>query len=587
MGTCGKKLQAAIEKPVPRNVVIHGADKTGGAGGGGREKSHPPSWKGAFYVAAYKVVPVLLITIPACLAQFSIQGPSDGNRVAQGLRIEEGKGIQYTDQNEPDDSGFSITGATDGSAQIQGASDGHSNFQIHGATRGPAERYVQGPTAGSYNIQGSTDGHSQSIIQGSYDTDLGPAKSLQYNDPSGLRVNWRSYDRRPQPTAHQEAQYSETSVANVPRASSRQKSRRPPPPPPEPIQQSKPLETAPSHIQHLLQLQAQLPYVNIVPEPYRYENLIASQGNQQPRYEPQYEPQYEPREEPAPEPRRPNYRGKSRGSPRHRRQTSQYRQGAAPVQRQQPRRLSQPPADPPINYNPNLPPHLQQLLKYQAQTPYINSIPEQYRFNPEPAVQMQLEQVRRHYEDLLRQQPASPTVHTVLPAVAPAPKQIRGPPQDRPSHPRQRRQAAHQPQRQLRPQSLPAEPAPQYSTNIPNSIRSILQFQAQIPYNIIANQVEYKFDKTYVPQSAQPAGPPQVQYQGQSQYQGQRQYREENQYQDQNQYQSQLQSVDEYQGQPTQTHPSQSQYLQYPQYQAQYGAQRAEQGVRPVTENQY
>ena len=201
---------------------------------------------------------------------------------------------------------------------------------------------------------------------------------------------------------------------------------------------------------------------------------------------------------------------------------------------------------------------------------------------------MQLEQVRRHYQDLLRQQPASPTVHTVLPAVAPAPKQIRGRPQDGPSRPRQRRQASRQPQRQLRPQSLPAEPVPQYSTNIPNSIRSILQFQAQIPYNIIANQVEYKFDKTYVPQPAQPAGPPQVQYQGQSQYQGQ--YRGQSQYQDQNQYQSQIQSVDEYQGQPSgysQTYAPQSQYLQYPQYQAEYGAQQVEQGVRPVTENQY
>lgn len=34
-----------------------------------------------------------------CIAQFSIQGPSDGNRVAQGLTIQEGKGVQYTDQS--------------------------------------------------------------------------------------------------------------------------------------------------------------------------------------------------------------------------------------------------------------------------------------------------------------------------------------------------------------------------------------------------------------------------------------------------------------------------------------------------------
>lgn len=86
------------------------------------------------------------------------------------------------------DSGFSIQGATDGSAQIQGSSDGHSNFQIQGATQGIAERYVQGPSAGAYNIQGASDGHSQSIIQGAYDGRSGAPKSLQYNDPSGERI---------------------------------------------------------------------------------------------------------------------------------------------------------------------------------------------------------------------------------------------------------------------------------------------------------------------------------------------------------------------------------------------------------------
>lgn len=87
------------------------------------------------------------------------------------------------------DSGFSIQGATDGSAQIQGSSDSHSNFQIQGATQGIAERYVQGPSAGAYNIQGASDGHSQSIIQGAYDGRSGAApKSLQYNDPSGKRI---------------------------------------------------------------------------------------------------------------------------------------------------------------------------------------------------------------------------------------------------------------------------------------------------------------------------------------------------------------------------------------------------------------
>lgn len=32
-----------------------------------------------------------------CLAEFSIQGPSDGHRRAQGLKFSEEKGLEYTD----------------------------------------------------------------------------------------------------------------------------------------------------------------------------------------------------------------------------------------------------------------------------------------------------------------------------------------------------------------------------------------------------------------------------------------------------------------------------------------------------------
>lgn len=35
----------------------------------------------------------------SCLAQFSIQGPSDGNRQAQGLKYSADKGIEYTDKS--------------------------------------------------------------------------------------------------------------------------------------------------------------------------------------------------------------------------------------------------------------------------------------------------------------------------------------------------------------------------------------------------------------------------------------------------------------------------------------------------------
>ncbi|CAL7943896.1 unnamed protein product [Xylocopa violacea] len=522
---------------------------------------------------------LLLIALPACLAQFSIQGPSDGNRVAQGLRIEEGKGIEYTDQNEPQSGGFSIQGASDGSAQIQGASDGHSNFQIQGAHHGGADRYnFQGPVTGAYNIQGATDGHSQSIIQGAYDGNSGSSKSLQYNDPSGLRVNWKSYDRPTRPEAQQEAQYSQ---APIQRAAPQQRAhaqRQPQPPPqPEPvaIQQARGLDSAPMQIKQLLQLQQQLPYINIIPEPFRYESLLAAQANQQ-QHQPQY--QSEVQEQPVSEGRRPTYRGKPSGPPRHRRQAPQYRQEAAAGQQQQYSKVPQPPVESQIKYSPNLPPQLEQLLKFQQQTPYINSIPEPFRFNPEPYAQMQLQQFRSHYDDLLRQQPASPVVHTVEPAKAPPP--ARGPPRSSESeHSRQRRQAPHRGQQQSqhpRPQPLPAEPAPQYSTNLPSSLQSLLKYQSQIPYNIIANQINYRPEKPYVPQPVQQ--PQQAHYQPQqAEYQPQQaEYEPQQAHYQPQQAQYQPQQA-QYQPQQAQYQPQQAHYQpQQAQYQPQYQPQQAQ-----------
>lgn len=42
---------------------------------------------------------LLLIALPMCIAQLTITGPVDGNRAAQGLTVEEGKGIRYTNQD--------------------------------------------------------------------------------------------------------------------------------------------------------------------------------------------------------------------------------------------------------------------------------------------------------------------------------------------------------------------------------------------------------------------------------------------------------------------------------------------------------
>ncbi|XP_076389295.1 uncharacterized protein LOC100883474 [Megachile rotundata] len=544
---------------------------------------------------------ILLIALPMCIAQFSIQGPSDGNRVAQGLTIQEGKGVQYTEQSEPVNGGFTIQGASDGHSNVQSGNDGHTNFNIRGSTDGGAERYnFQGATTGQYNIQGASDGHSQpqSIIRSSYDPSSS-AKSLQYNDPSGSRVSWRSYDRQSLPGPQQ--QYSEATIP-VRQRQRPHPQRQPQPqalPQPEPAQlPSKSLDSAPQYIKQLLEFQTQLPYVNIIPEPFRYDALVTAQGETQGNQPVQYQRQ----EQEAPEPRRPSYRGKPRGPPRHRRQAPEHRPEGVP---QQSRRLSQPPPEPQYRYSTNLPPSLEQILKFQAQTPYINVIPEQFRFNPEPSIREQQQQVESHYKDLLSRQPTEPVVQAASFGRASTRAQ---PSEPAPEYSRQRRQAHQQ---RPQPQQLPAEPRPQYSTNIPPQIQSLLKYQAQIPYNIIANQITYRPEKPYVPQpvQSQPSQqsqyeaqqaqyePQQAQYQAQyqpqqaqyqpqqAQYQPQQaQYQPAAQYQPQSaEYQPQYQTqADQYQGQSTGYNQQYSSQIQYP-----AGYQQSGNEVRPVTENQY
>ncbi|XP_047357305.1 activating signal cointegrator 1 complex subunit 2 homolog [Vespa velutina] len=385
---------------------------------------------------------IFLITVlPVCLAQFTIQGASDGNRVSQGLRYSEEKGIEYTDQSASLGAGdFTIQGATDGNSdfKIQGATDGHSNFQIQGPSQGAIS---------TFNVQPPTDGHSQSIIQGPYDANQAGTKSLQYNDPSGLRVNWKSYSHDRQPRLQQAqaepAHYAEPAAQRGPPPPQHR-----PPPVQPPIQQPsyRPYNDAPAQIKQLLQFQAQIPYVNAIPEQFRYDHLAAAQAQAQ-----QVQAKYQQ------EAQVPEYRGtKPRGGPsRHRRQAPQYSkqsQGQHPQAQQQPqyRRLSQP----------------------------------------------------------------------------------------------------------------PTEPVPQYSTNLPNNLQELLKYQAQIPYNIIANQIRYVPDKPYVPQPIQQSNPQTVQS---AQYQGQ---------------------GDQYQGQAsTYSQPQINAYKSYPQEQPGYYDQG--QGVRPVTENHY
>jgi hypothetical protein len=417
-----------------------------------------------------------------CLAQFSIQGPSDGRQRAQGLKFSAEKGLEYTDQSESQEpGGFTIQGATDGSSdfRIQGATDGHSNFQIQGATDGHSNFQIQGPTDGgaaTFNVLGANAGQDQSIIQGAGQGNL---KALQYNDPSGYRVNWRSYERQARPRTHAAQATAPVRQAAAP---ARQASHR----------------RAPA------------------PAPQRQQ---------------------------APEP------------------TPQYKQFD------------------------NAPPQIQQLLQYQQQIPYINVIPEHFRFDEQAAIKAQADQVREHFRNLAAQPPAA-TVITAPPAYSPkisstrvpAPETAPAPAPERPRHrprgqSRQKRQANPQQQQQQ------AEPQPHYSTNLPSQIQALLKFQAQTPYNIFANQVSYRGpDKPYVPQ---PVSPPQQQQHPQPQQQA-GPVLQQAQYQGQGgAYQAQASANT----QARVAQYNQGQQLGYNQQQTGYNQQQ--QGVRPVTENQY
>ncbi|XP_018351275.1 PREDICTED: alpha/beta-gliadin A-IV-like [Trachymyrmex septentrionalis] len=389
---------------------------------------------------------LLLTALPMCLAEFTIQGPSDGHRRAQGLKFSEEKGIEYTDASEGGGPGdFTIQGATDGNSnfQIQGATDGHSNFQIQGPSDGGSA---------TYNVQGPIDRYGQPTYQEDYANQGINAKALQYNDPSGYRVNWRSYDRQARPQAQAEPQYVQAA---------------------EPVARP----AAPRH------------------------------RVQQARAQPQ------PQEQPEPQ---PNYRPYS-----------------------------------------NAPPQIQQLLQFQQQIPYINIIPEPYRFDEEAALRAQSQQVQEHLKKLAQEAASAPLPD---PVVASAPRQkSRG-------HSRSKRQAQQQYNKISQP---PAEPQPQYSPNLPSHLRELLRYQAQTPYNIIANQIVYRPEKPYVPH---PVNPQQQQQQQQplqqAQYQGQG-----------GAYESQASTYTQANIQPIQAAYQNQQYQQL--------GNNQQPGVRPVTESQY
>lgn len=105
------------------------------------------------------------------------------------------------------------------------------------------------------------------------------------------------------------------------------------------------------------------------------------------------------------------------------------------------------------------PPTIQQILQFQQQIPYINSIPEHLRYhftNAPAAVQEAPIEEQRPLRNQNRAKPRGPA--------------------------REKREAQQKQQQRQRIAPPPAEPQPQLSTNIPSRIQDILQYQSKIPY---------------------------------------------------------------------------------------------------------
>ncbi|XP_043269246.1 mediator of RNA polymerase II transcription subunit 15-like [Venturia canescens] len=483
---------------------------------------------------------IFLVLLPLCSAQFSISGPTDGNRRAQGLKYSQEKGIEYEDQRASLGAGdFSIQGASDGNSdfKIVGASDGNADFQIHGASDGNANFHIQGATDGNANfqIQGATDSNAdfriqgptdanaryqaqaaeagpQSVIQRPYEAEQGRGRALQYRDPSGLSVNWKSYHSAPQhPPQHalqptHNAFVPHDAVPQQAPAPRHRQAQRQHAPAAQPAQQPqvppnyRPYENAPPSIKQLLQFQQQIPYLNIIPEQYRYDAI-----NAQPAPAPAPQQEYEPRAQKARhQPNEQNqyrsqYRGKSRGPSRSKRQTHQ-RQA-----HQQPQRVAQAPAEPQPHYSTSVPSRIQELLKFQSQIPYVNHIPEQWRYDALAAGQEQKQeityQIPKQAEPIRRQ---------------PHPREKRQAPQQQSQirqyrqHPQQQ-QAQQQPARQQpqyqRISQPPPEPQPQYSTNLPSQLQQLLKFQAQIPY-VNSIPEKFRYENLLAAQGGQPGHAP-------------------------------------------------------------------------------
>ncbi|KAL7287822.1 hypothetical protein TKK_0018197 [Trichogramma kaykai] len=462
---------------------------------------------------------VFVVLLPFCFGQFSIQGPSDGNRRAQGLKFTQDKGVEYTDQAESlRNDGFSIVGASDGNSnfQIQGATDGNSDFKIQGATDGNSEFQIHGPT----------DGGSQAYVhnyeQQQYQQPT-TSKSFDYQEENGNQVHWRSYNR----ATEQQTQYQEPEVARPiqrrpstrrapQQAAVQQQQQQPQAAQPQPQYQQNPgflgnvnynpIEKAPPSIQEILQYQAQIPYIDIVPEKTRIEALEAAKA-QAAKFAEDYPKQVLAQRPPQviiEEAPRNQYRPKPR--PRERRQTAQYQAQQDEVVYYEPQEYTVPSQEESSEHQRRqasyyeTPASQEQSHLIQAHEP---SAAEYYAQRSNYyAQQHQQRQLQQHQK---RQQvPLNDVYQQQRQAIYLQQEQ-------------EKQEVQHQPQQQqyVKPpaaalssykrlsQPLSSEIQPTYSTNVPQQIQEILKFQARIPYEIVANQINIGPVKPYVPQPTQ------------------------------------------------------------------------------------
>lgn len=218
---------------------------------------------------------------------------------------------------------------------------------------------------------------------------------------------------------------------------------------------------------------------------------------------------------------------------------------------------------------------------------YLNTV-SHFRFDAESAAQLHARHFQEEYPKQV-QQSLSERQNVVQQAPAPveAPQKHQPRGQYRAKYraeSRQKRQAPGGYQQQQQQPDLSqykriSQPAPEvlpnYSTNVPAEITSILKYQAQIPYDIIANQISYVPDKPYVPQP--------VQSQQQQQHAPQQQYAPQQQ---QQQYAPQQPEYVPQYAQGLAQGQTQAQGQQYGGIQAQ-GQYYGQQSTRPVTEQQY